>query len=377
MNGEYSTSARAGMRPLQAAGFAILVCAALAGHAQEEAPTLRERLDAGREQLAGHLFGINVGAFADAASSYDDGGQQTFGFGAFELDLDAAIGDDLQGALALVRDSTSTTMTVAFLDYHTFGGRIAPRGRLWVEKGFHVQVGRFDVPFGNDWQFFASKDSVSLSRPLTTDTVMDGGYNDEGLRVLGNNGSVNFNAWWLRGFNNGQQLGTRVGLTPFSDPFSLRTEEGMRAEFGLSYFRDTDVRRQLNERAWALDGETGAGDWTGRFEYMMRRKEAQVADVVTVLHAWHLTQEYALADWRWPTTLFARYEQSWQSPPATADGAEKDARLVTGFNCNVGGSDIVQWKTEAQHYFSATPDTLSAPGMTRRWQFSTQLVLVL
>ncbi len=362
---------------VRALGGMTLLCCGLLAQAQDEAPTLRERIDAGREQLAEHLFGINVGAFADAASSYDDAGRQTFGFGAFELDLDAAIGNDVQGALALVRDSETTTMTVAFLDYHTFGGRIAPRGRLWVEKGFHVQLGRFDVPFGNDWQFFASKDSISLSRPFTTDVVMDGGYNDEGLRVLGNNGSVNFNTWWLRGFNNGQQLGTRVGLTPFSDPFSLRTEVGVRAEFGLSYLRDTDVHWQLNESAWALDGETGTGDWTGRFEYMMRRKEAQAAGAVTVLRAWHLTQEYVLADWNWPTTLFARYEQSWQQPLAAADGAEKDARLVAGFNCNVGGSDIVQWKTEAQHYFSATPDTLSAPGMSRRWQLSTQLVLVL
>jgi hypothetical protein len=63
-----------------------------------------------------------------------------------------------------------------------------PRG----EEGFHVQLGRFDVPFGNDWQFFASKDSVSISRPLTTDGIMDGGYNNVGLRVLGNNGTVRF-----------------------------------------------------------------------------------------------------------------------------------------------------------------------------------------
>lgn len=345
----------------------------------EPTPDLRARIEAGREALAESLFGLNVSAFGDWQSSYGDDGRQQFGLGALELDLEAELGSDLQAAMAVVHDPSGDALAVAFLDYHSFGGRIAPRGRLWVEKGFHVQLGRFDVPFGNDWQFFASTDSLSISRPLSTDLVMDGGYNDEGVRVLGNNGSANFNAYYLRGFNNGQLFGGRIGLTPFSDPFSLRSESGLNAEFALSYFRDTDVHNQRNETGWGIDSELRQGEWAARFEYLVRRKEAQVAGEVSEQRGWHLTQEYALGEMlAWPTALFARYEQAWVQPLQTQAGEDaRDERIAAGFSSDLGAADIVQWKTEVQHYRKAMPDTRSQPGMDRQWLLFTQLVVKL
>lgn len=354
--------------------------------AVEAQPTLRDSVDKARDSLAEKLFGLQLSAFGDVSSSYDDTGKQTIDWGTLELDVEAEFGHDMQAALAFVNEQTGTTMPVAFVDYHTFGGRIAPRGRLWVEKGFHVQVGRFDVPFGNDWQFFASKDSVSISRPLTTELVMDGGYNDKGIRVLGNNGSVNFNAYLLRGLNEGRLIGIRVGLTPFSAPFSLMTAREPKAfEFGLSYFYDADSSWKKNETGFAADTEVFVDDWSARFEYVARKREPSLGAENGVMRGWHLTQEYTLDEDEtavWPTTIFLRYEQETVEPPEIADlGAEagdaRDVRVAAGARTNLGGSDVFQLKFEVQHYRDATPATRELPGFGRKLFWFTQLVVVL
>lgn len=339
-------------------------------------------VQAAEDDSTGLPFGLEFSAFGDVQSSYDDAGRQKLDWGSLELDVSAEFSDDLQGALALVTDQTSTAVAVAFLDFHTFGGRIAPRGRLWVEKGFHVQLGQFDVPFGNDWQFFASTDSVSISRPLSTDQVMEGGYNDTGIRVLGNNESFNFNTFLLHGFNSGRLVGGRLGLTPFSDPFSLKGAQEPKAfEFGLSYFYDADSGWKKNESAWAVDAEASKDAWTGRFEYMVRKKELVIDPDRTVTRAWHITQEYALDEESfWPTTLFARYEQGSVQPAeiqsSGADaGDDRDVRVAAGFKTAPAGSEYVQWKFEVQHYRAATPSTREMSGFGRKLFWFTQLVV--
>jgi hypothetical protein len=373
-------------RARRAGLLAVLLSAVLAAHAEGDAcidsddtachgvgaePSgWRQSIDTTRDRLAEKLYGLQLSAFADAASSYNDAGAQSLDFGTFELDASMEFGHDLQAATAFVTDRNGTVMTVGFLDFYTSGGRAAPHGRLWAEKGYRVQAGRFDVPFGNDWQFFASKDSVSISRPLTTERLMDGGYNDDGLRVLGNNGSVNFTSYALRGFNQGRLVGGRIGVTPFSDPFSLaQVEDAPFFELGLSYLYDSDAHWNRNESAKAFDMELHRGDWAGRIEFMQRDQQPLGGDR---LRGWHVTQEFVLDDWdMWKTALFARVEQAW-----TQAADSRDARFAYGAKINVGNSDVLQWKIEAQHYRTATPDTQAQPGYGK-WLWFTQLVLVL
>lgn len=352
----------------------------------ETSLTLRDSIDKTKKILAESLFGLQLSGFGDVLSHYDDAGKQKFDWGTFELDASADITRDLQAALALVNDPTGTALSVGFLDYHTYGGSIAPRGRLWVEKGLHIQAGRFDVPFGNDWQFFASRDSVSISRPLTTELVMEGGYNDKGMRVLGNNGSINFNAYFLRGFNAGRLIGGRLGVTPFSDPFSINTaKEPKTFEFGLSYFYDSNAGWKKNETGFAADAEIILDDWSGRFEYLVRKKEPVSGMEKMILRGWHFTQEYQLDEdetTAWPTKLFLRYEQGAVNPPEIATlgtdaGNARDVRVAAGFRTNLGDSDVLQFKFEVQHYRAATPATRALPGFDRNLFWLAQLVLVL
>jgi hypothetical protein len=351
--------------------------------AAEASPTLRASLDKAKAALADRFFGVQLSAFGDAQSDVSDTGKQRFEWGSLELDAAADLGENTQAALAVVLSRDDTTVSTGFLDYHTFGGHIAPRGRLWVERGFHIQAGRFDVPFGNDWQFYASKDSVSISRPLTTDFVMDGGYNDTGFRMLGNDGTFNFNVFLLRGFHRGRLVGGRFGMTPLSDPFSLKgAQEPKTLELGLSYLYDADPSWKKNEIAYAADGELHLGAWSGRFESTVRRKEASVAGEGTTLRGWHITQELGLGEAvSWPTTVFARYEVGAVQPAEVAYGAavgdERDVRIAAGVSSNLFNGNVLQWKFEAQHYLQATPSTRDMPGFGRSIRWFMQLVVIL
>lgn len=315
------------------------------GAGEPPSPTWRASIDHGRDRLADALGGLQVSAFGDLLDGYADDGSRQTTFDAFEVDFSGELTDTLEVAGAAVRSGGATQLASGFLDYHPFGGTIAPRGKLWVEKGFHVQVGRFDVPFGNDWEYYASKDSTSISRPLTTDGIMDGGYNDAGMRILGNNGTVNFNAYLLRGFQPGRLVGGRIGFTPFGNPFSLKgAREPKRAEFGYSTYDDVASDWRKRESGQAGDAEIHLGAYALRTEYLVRR-QWPLAGEATTRRGWHLTQELALGEaLPWPATVFARYERF---SLAAASGAGREARIAAGFSVTV--ASLVELKLEGQH----------------------------
>jgi hypothetical protein len=283
------------------------------------------------------------------------------------VDLSGDLTHDLQAGAAVVRFPAMTKLTVGYLDYHPFGGRIAPRGQLPVEEGFHVQAGRFDVPFGNDYPYYASKDSVSISRPLTTTAIMDGGYNDAGVRVLGNNGTLNFNAYMLQGFNPGRLVGGRIGLTPFSDPFTLKgTRKPKPAEIGFSWFYDADSRWHKRQAGMALDLDGRMGPYYARAEYLARTQEPGITR-----RGWQFTQEWALGGLLpCPATAFLRVDRVGVSTPASLD---HDTRLATGLSGTVAG--ILEVKLEGQHDLGASPGTRAVPGYGS-FQWFGQLVAV-
>lgn len=344
------------LAPLTAA---VLAWSPLGGEdAAAAAPGLRGALDQGKSWLADRLFGLQVGAFGDALWARDgESGRGRLDWGAAELDLGLDLHPDLQSAAALVWTREQTFLSVGFLDYHVLGGRIAPRGRIWAEQGFHLQAGRFDVPFGNDWQFFASKDSVSISRPLTTASVMEGGCNDAGVRVLGNDGTFNVHFYALRGYSQGRLYGGRIGVMPFGNPFSLKdAREGKLAEFGVSAFLDRDGAGRTRGRAVAWDAEYRGARVQVRGEYVERRWEALDAEPTHTQRGWQLTVEVPLEEaLGWPVTLFGRIERASGVPREAGEGDPRDARVAAGFSLPIAG--VLQLKAEVQRWSEATAAT--------------------
>jgi hypothetical protein len=249
--------------------------------------------------------GIEFGGFFDVnATAYEDD-PNTFAIGDFELDIEKSVGSNFQIGSALVFNDEGSELAVGFIDFHLFGGNISPRGRLFEDEGLHLQIGKYDIPFGNDWRYYASVDRLSVSAPSTTENVMDGGYNDIGMRMLGNFVSINFNFYVLRGIKEGNSFGGRMGFTPFNNPYTLKTKKVQLFEIGASYMYDIGRSGEMEENAAAIDIESKISPVGLIAENSIREN---VIDNL-VRDGYHLTLYLDFNDlFDWPFILYSRYD---------------------------------------------------------------------
>jgi hypothetical protein len=211
------------------------------------------------------------GFFDVSASTYRDH-PNVFALGSFEFDIKKEFGRYFQVGAALVFADKQADLAVGFIDFHLFGGLIPARGNVFLESGFHLQVGRFDVNIGNDWQYYASLDRPTMSAPLTTTVLMEGGYNDVGFRVLGNSGFVNYVGYVLKGATGeGIAVGGRLALVPFSNPYTLKLMEAQPLDVGFSYLQDMSQTGEVEQRSVAADIEARYDFLRLQSEYYWRR----------------------------------------------------------------------------------------------------------
>jgi hypothetical protein len=341
---------------------------------EEKSSILQSGVDQVKEKFARISFGTELTGFVDFTTSMMRNGEERFTMGDLEFDFARELGRNAQLAGALVfNPETGTNLTVGFVDYHFWGGLIAPRGRLFSEKGFHIQAGRFDVPFGSDWQYLASKDRLTATAPLTTERLMDGGYNDYGLRVLGNSIGFNYTAYALRGVGNGFAHGGRIGFTPFNNPYILSTRQGQELEIGASYVVDTDGTGRRDHWACALDLETRLGPVLLHGEYAHRRNQGPDEPTLPSLNkGFHLTGYFDLGSRMGrPALLTARYEGFSSTSALTGDWGDGDLPPPVRLNRVTGGvhftlSELFLLKVEYLHFVHTHGATLETEGLGRR-----------
>jgi hypothetical protein len=198
---------------------------------------------------------IQFSGFFDMSVSTYKNNPNVFSLGSFEFDLKKEFNHYFQVGAALVFADSQADLAVGFIDLHLFGGLIPARGNIFLERGFHLQVGRFDIPFGNDWLYFASLDRPSISAPLTTVVLMDGGYNDVGFRVLGNYKFMNYSGYVLQGTGNGVAVGGRIAFIPFNNPFTLQRMDTQPLDLGISYLRDYSQGGRVEQETYVADLE--------------------------------------------------------------------------------------------------------------------------
>ena len=267
----------------------------------------KSELDQFKKEIEEKTGGLQFSGFFDVNATDYSHNPNIFALGDFEFDMEHEIGDHFQIGAALVFNEESSELAVGFIDYHVFGGEISSRGPLFLEKGFHIQVGKFDIPFGNDWEFYASADRPNIFAPLTTETVIEGGYNDTGLRILQASPSFNYALHILKGKEEGNSFGGRLGLTPFSNPFSFSAENPFQMEVGFSYITDRGRDQQQEEEAWCVDLLHEMGHFRLQSEYMNRR--SRLEDMES--SGYHFTGYYSLNEWRsMVTILILRMEQT-------------------------------------------------------------------
>lgn len=317
----------------------------------QETSKIKKDIEKIKEQLSELTGGIQFSGFFDVNASGFKDNPNVFALGDFELDIEKSVGDNFQVAAALVFNDDGAELAVGFIDFHLFGGPVSARGRLFTEKGLHLQVGRFDVPFGNDWQYYASADRTSISAPLTTEVIMGGGYNDVGLRILRANVSYHFTLFMLRGIEEGISLGGRFALTPFNNPFTFKRKQIQKLELGVSYIMDMDRGGCKEEKILALDMESQLGPVHLQGEFL--RKDYHLEE--TRMEGFHVS---AFLDTGFPKvlplTVYGRYDftrcKSLDSVAASGGAAVVDelSRLTAGVNVNL--FDVSMLKIEYMHY---------------------------
>jgi hypothetical protein len=335
-------------------------------------------LESLKSALEGIREGLGLSGFFDVRAADSRTDPNVFSMGDFELDLAREIGKSVQVAAALVVNDEGTSLAVGFVDVHLLGGLVAPRGRLPVEKGFHVQLGRFDVPFGNDWRTFAAKDRIELSGPLTTEVVMDGGYNDVGVRAFGNTGSLDYTAYWLRGEGKGTLVGGRLGFMPFDNPYRLRGRVRP-VEIGVSALHDFDGDGGTESTSFGVDTELRVPLGRLRAEFLRRDlRPAEGRDERVVRSGFHVTATVDVgAPAGVPLTPYVRYDTAKDEPsspsgPSADEAGGRTERLSAGANASL--LEVLFLKLEYQRTLAA-PSPVEAEEAFHRDSFLAQVVV--
>lgn len=315
---------------------------------KEEVEDLKKRVSKAEKDI--HVLGsLRINGFFDVYISNHENKPNILETGNFELHIQSLY-KSFQVAAALVFNE-GAQLGVAFIDYHLYGGDIAPRGRLFREKGMHIQVGKFDVPYGNDWQHFTSVNRMTVTPPLTTELIMEEGYNDVGVRLLTNFVSFYGTFYVLRGIDEGysyggNSFGGRIGITPFNNPYLLKREDIPLLDIAFSYIHDVNTAYETTEKLLAVDIEGKVGPVILRGEYYRRDKLVGI-----LMNGFHVTTGFDFGTFtRAPLILFLRYDFYHMKRYIKSDETNQLSRLTMGFNLNI--AKISYLKLEYQRFLT-------------------------
>lgn len=227
---------------------------------QDGQDKLETRLKSFKEELFEKVFGgkapLEMTGFFDFTLQSQDERDSPFEFGAFELDLKYAYDEHYAVSTALVWKDGSAEVGAGVIDYHLFDNSVPIRGRIFDKPGFHVQVGKFDLPFGADYQYFSPVDRPNVSTPITTERIQRGGYNSDGVRLYGTKGMFDYTIYAVDSLyeNNGSAVGGRMAFFPSRNPYQLHRFSSPRfAELGVSFLWDMDKNYDVRDGVYGLD----------------------------------------------------------------------------------------------------------------------------
>jgi hypothetical protein len=323
-------------------------------HSPDQLDPIRTDLDKIRGNLAALANGLALSGFVVMQADTYAVNPNAFSLG-LELDLARRAGANVQIAAALAVSEKGAALAAAFLDLHFLGGLVSPRGTLWPERGFRLQAGRFDLPFGNDWRYYQASSRLQLGAPLTTATVLEGGLTDLGVRAYGSSSWLNYAAYVTRGYGKGNAFGGRLEVAPFDAPFTLRAGERNRFELAFCYLIDLDDGGDLQRRLGSIDFDARLGMAHLRGELLDRRDADNTAMV-----AWQATLEGDLAGLlEWPLAVYGRYDHLRLRP---ADGPAFDRQQRVTIGALFAAGQGVSIKAECARNLEAGAVIQSRPG---------------
>jgi hypothetical protein len=318
-----------------------------------------------KTQLVSFFSELAIDGFLDLRTTSARADGETLSSGHFELNVAKEMGERVAFSATLAANAEGTSLAAGVVDV-----RLVTRGEGGSGGQLDLRVGRFDVPFGNDWRSFAANDRTELSAPLTTDAIMDGGHNDTGIQVFGRRRAIEASAGVMRGSRAGTVYSGRLAVAPFETQ-----GEGNRVEGGLSLLvigrgRDTETN------AIAVDAEARAGAWRIRAEHV--RKRDRSLDTTTERTGWHFTAAVDAGNVLGVAlTPFARFDSAGEVPAARL--ARAGRRDVTHIRRTTAGvradlSRVLILKVEYTRILAA-PSTVRASDGFHSDSLMTQFVI--
>ena len=346
--------------------------AAITGKLHDLTEKVEELKEAAQEK------GLDISGFFDVNAKTDNATDQTFSVGSVELDLEYGYDDHFAASSALVLCGNSSGadfsapaaiscggsgpggigaggsgIAVALVDFHMFDNTIPPRGRIFNDQGFHIQAGRFDLPFSSDYQYYANKDRVTVTAPITTSRMQFGGFNGDGVRSYGSWKHMNYSVFWTDAMygNDGTSLGGRLGMTFGQNIYRSHNSNPEGLEFGLSHLSDLDGDRNVRNLVYGADLSFGYGIMKLQSELMWLKAQHNLFVGVDEEGndidrgkphemAWHATLIADLEKYlKHPLSAFVRYGRWQPKHRAVIDsfddsvvGINALSQLTVGFN---------------------------------------------
>ncbi|MDA3792106.1 MAG: porin [Elusimicrobia bacterium] len=212
-----------------------------------------------------------ISGFVDVLCQGRQGEDTSFGMGAFEIDFAHEFSEKIcfEGAVVIEEGAAGLGQTLVDI-------------KLSEEEKLGVQAGLIDIPFGIDYQVFATPDRKLVSPPLVTELIMDGGWGDTGVNLYGSLSPLNYNIYIVNGMgedtgdpvnqdadnNNVKTIGSRIGISP---------EEGI--EVGVSYARGPYLDGNTEEVLSRIgcDVQFGLGRIKVKGEYIIGEEDIPTA----------------------------------------------------------------------------------------------------
>jgi hypothetical protein len=312
---------------------------------------------------------LKFNGFFDMSAKTRNPEGKTFDFGSIELDIEFQYLEHFAGSGAFVWDGNNAEATVAVLDYHQFDRRTPPRGRIFLDPGFHLQGGKFDLPYALDYQYFAARDRWTVTPPLTTVTIQDGGFNSEGIRTYGRWDSFDYSVFWTNPVygDRGSVLGGRLGKNFGAYPFHMAGKTPDLLGLGFSFLVEWGSHGKINDYVYGAD-------FNFNYEALHIWSEALWRDARQALYApdganlgnpsqsaYHVTVLVNLAEWlEHPLYVYGRYG-NW-NPDFSAMAGDNDVvyevRPVDQVTLGLGWAvnDYVKLKFEYDDALGTQPD---------------------
>jgi len=158
---------------------------------------------AAQDNLESVARGLSLTGFFDIISSYQavaiDNGRYALNQAELDIEKELSRGISVEAAIAYDDELKSFGIGAAIIDMHPFGEQGEHLHPVLGITHSGIMAGKFDVPFGIEWQEYASIDRKLISTPEIVEATHEE-WNDIGIQLYAENSKADISIYGVNGF---------------------------------------------------------------------------------------------------------------------------------------------------------------------------------